>query len=107
MAIHSSILDWKSHGQRNLEGYSSKGRRVRHDLSTEYARVLCKTIKKEQKLSCKVHVTKQLRCTVEAQGSAKCIHFLMATRYYNAFISSLKLTLNHFLWLCNQRMHIP
>ena len=33
MASHSSILPGKSHGQRNLEGYSPCGhKRVRHDL---------------------------------------------------------------------------
>ena len=27
MAIHSSILAWKSHGQRSLAGYSPPGRK--------------------------------------------------------------------------------
>ena len=31
MATHSSILAGKSHGQRSLVGYSSWGRRVRHN----------------------------------------------------------------------------
>ena len=35
MAIHSSILAWKSHGQRSLVGYSPWGRRVRYGLATE------------------------------------------------------------------------
>ena len=36
MATHSSILAWRSHGQSNLVGYSSWGRkRVRHELTTK------------------------------------------------------------------------
>ena len=36
MATHSSILAWKSHGQRSLAGYSPWGhKRVRHNLVTE------------------------------------------------------------------------
>ena len=31
MASHSSILAWRTHGQRKLVGYSPRGRRVRHD----------------------------------------------------------------------------
>ena len=31
MATHSSILAWRSHGQRSLVSYSSGGCRVRHD----------------------------------------------------------------------------
>ena len=32
MATHSSILSWRNpHGQRSLAGYSSRGRRVRHN----------------------------------------------------------------------------
>ena len=31
MATHSSILAWKSHGQKNLEGYRPWGRKVRHN----------------------------------------------------------------------------
>ena len=41
MAIHSSILAWNSHGQRNLEGYSSwVGKRVGQDLATEHTHML-------------------------------------------------------------------
>ena len=33
MATHSSILDWKVHGQRRLVGYHPRGcKRVGHDL---------------------------------------------------------------------------
>ena len=36
MAIHSSILAWKSQGQKSLTDNSQLGRkRVRHDLATE------------------------------------------------------------------------
>ena len=36
MATHSSILVWKSHGQRSLAGYSPQGsQRVRRDLGTK------------------------------------------------------------------------
>ena len=36
MATHSSILAWKSHGQRSLAGYSSWDcKRVGHDLMTK------------------------------------------------------------------------
>ena len=36
MTSHSSILAWKSHGQRSLAGYSPWGRqRVGHDLGTK------------------------------------------------------------------------
>ena len=32
MATHSSVLDWETHGQRNLAGYSPWGRKsVRQD----------------------------------------------------------------------------
>ena len=31
MATHSSILAWRSHGQRSLASYSPQGRRVRCD----------------------------------------------------------------------------
>ena len=31
MATHSSILAWKTHGQRSLVGYSPWGHRVGHD----------------------------------------------------------------------------
>ena len=31
MAMHSSILTYRTHGQRNLVGYSPWGHRVRHD----------------------------------------------------------------------------
>ena len=31
MATHSSILAWKSHGQRSLVGYSLELQKVRHD----------------------------------------------------------------------------
>ena len=34
MATHSSILAWKSHGQRSLAGYSPWVARVRDDLAT-------------------------------------------------------------------------
>ena len=35
IAIHSGILAWESHGQRNLAGHSPRGcKRVRHDLVT-------------------------------------------------------------------------
>ena len=34
-ASHSSILAWKTHGQRSLVGYSLWGHRVRHDLAAE------------------------------------------------------------------------
>ena len=37
MATHSSIFPRKSHGQRNLVGYSLQ--RVRHDLATEHVHV--------------------------------------------------------------------
>ena len=30
MTTHSSILAWRIPGQRSLEGYSPRGRRVRH-----------------------------------------------------------------------------
>ena len=37
MAIHSSILAWKAHGQRNLAGYSPWGRKgVGHELTPEH-----------------------------------------------------------------------
>ena len=36
VTTHSSILAWKSHGQRSLAGYSPWGRkRVGHDLVTK------------------------------------------------------------------------
>ena len=36
MATHSSILAWKSHGQRSQVGYSPWGhKRVKHDLATK------------------------------------------------------------------------
>ena len=36
MATYSSILAWKSYGQRSLEGYSPWDcRRVKHDLGTK------------------------------------------------------------------------
>ena len=36
LATHSSILAWKSHGQKSLVGYSSWGcKRVGHDLATK------------------------------------------------------------------------
>ena len=36
MAIRSSILAWKSHGQRSLAGYSPWGHeRVKYDLATK------------------------------------------------------------------------
>jgi len=36
MATHSSIIAWKSHGQRSLVGYSPWGhKRVGHDLVTK------------------------------------------------------------------------
>ena len=36
ITTHSSTLAWKSHGQRNLAGYSPRGRkRVGHDLVTK------------------------------------------------------------------------
>ena len=31
MATHSSVLVWKSHGRRNLAGYSPWGYKVKHD----------------------------------------------------------------------------
>ena len=31
MTTHSSILAWRTHGQRSLAGYSPWGHRVRHD----------------------------------------------------------------------------
>ena len=34
MATHSSILAWKSHGQRSLAGYSPWVATVRDDLAT-------------------------------------------------------------------------
>ena len=34
MVTHSSILAWKSHGQRSLAGYSPWVARVRDDLAT-------------------------------------------------------------------------
>ena len=34
-ASHSSILAWKTHGQRSLVGYGLWGHRVRHDLAAE------------------------------------------------------------------------
>ena len=39
MATHSVFLPGKSHGQRNLVGYSPWGRRVRHDLVTEQQQI--------------------------------------------------------------------
>ena len=36
IATHSSILAWKSHGQRRLVGYSPRGCRVSHHLVTEH-----------------------------------------------------------------------
>ena len=37
MAIHSSILAWKAHGQRNLVGYSPWGcKGVGHELTPEH-----------------------------------------------------------------------
>ena len=36
MATHSRVLPGKSHGQRNLAGYSPQGhKRVRHDFVTK------------------------------------------------------------------------
>ena len=36
IATHSSILAWKSHGQRSLVGYSPQGcKRDGHDLATK------------------------------------------------------------------------
>ena len=35
MATHSTIIAGKSHGQRNLSGYSPRGHRVGHDLATK------------------------------------------------------------------------
>ena len=36
MTTHSSVLAWKSHGQRSLAGYSPWGhKRVKHNLLTE------------------------------------------------------------------------
>ena len=36
MAVHFSILAWRSHGQRNLAAYSPWGHKVvRHDLVTK------------------------------------------------------------------------
>ena len=43
MATHSSILAWKSHGQRSLVGYSLELQKVRHDwvtISTACAKAL-------------------------------------------------------------------
>ena len=37
MATHSSILFWKTPGQRRLAGYSPWGCRVRHDWETEHS----------------------------------------------------------------------
>ena len=43
MATHSSILAWKSHGQRSLVGYSPWGhKRVGHDLA----------MKQQQQINC-------------------------------------------------------
>ena len=40
MATHSSILAWKTHGQRSLLGYSPWGhKRVGHDLATKQQEV--------------------------------------------------------------------
>ena len=40
MAIHSSVLVWKSHGQRSLAGYSPWGRKsVEHDLVTKQQQI--------------------------------------------------------------------
>ena len=36
MATHSSILAWKSHGQRSLAGYSPWDHRVRHDFEGKW-----------------------------------------------------------------------
>ena len=42
MATHSSILPWKSHGQRSLAGYSPQDcKRVRQDLTTKYKQYGC------------------------------------------------------------------
>ena len=36
MATHPSILSWKSHGKRSLEGYRPRGhKRVRHDRAAK------------------------------------------------------------------------
>ena len=36
MATHSSILAWKSHGQRSLVGYSSKGHKESDTTEATY-----------------------------------------------------------------------
>ena len=35
LASHSSILAWKTHGQRSLVGYSPWGHKKRHDRETK------------------------------------------------------------------------
>ena len=41
MATHSSILAWKSHGQRNLAGYSPQDhKRIGHDLTPLVAQMV-------------------------------------------------------------------
>ena len=40
MATHSNILDWESHGQRNLVGYGPWGRKSRTRLS-EFHYTIC------------------------------------------------------------------
>ena len=45
MTAHSSILAWRSHGQRCLVAYNPWGRkRVGHDLATEHQDVLSQDI---------------------------------------------------------------
>ena len=44
MATHSSILAWKTPGQRSLVGYSPGGfKRVRHNIATKYANYIYST----------------------------------------------------------------
>ena len=47
MATHSSILAWRSHGQRSLVGYSPWVCRVRHDLATETATISLMTFENQ------------------------------------------------------------
>ena len=39
MAIYSSILAWRIHGQKSLAGYSPWSCRVGHDLATKHTHI--------------------------------------------------------------------
>ena len=49
MATHSSILAWRSHGQRSLAAYGPWGRkRVGHGLATKHQHTLCQFSSEEE-----------------------------------------------------------